>query len=351
MNRLPHSLLPHNLTKSSSYLGCNWCAAMKLCLIKRLCLLSFFSLLTACQFGVNYTGDQRCHRNVDSQITQQIVYVFDGQGRSTKLWLGLPKSKGKTPYIVFSHGAYSSPDRYEALLKPLVQAGYIVVAPWHIDSEDVEKKQTLTPEKNWFERRADIALLIAKPKLLKPYLKPLGLIIDTSSIGLLGHSYGGITVQAKAGAYVIDPADGKNKTEFDSRVRAVVAYSPPGAVPSFVKEDAWQNLRVPSMVVSGTKDILPGFIDNWREHLDSYYGAPAGQNWAFVGLDVDHYFGKRIGRLDTPDPKQSDAFELSLDTSILFMDAYLKSDDKAVECLILWSGNSENSPFFNLLKR
>jgi len=315
---------------------------MKYLLITFCCLA-----LTACQNGLvteqqaTKTSSELCSntiRNIPAEknsVNQQVINLADQEGRGLKVWLGLPevKEKAAKPYLVFSHGAFSSPERYEKLLKPFVQAGYIVAAPWHIDSEDIVKATPLTPQKNWIERRKDIAALLQETDLFDPYLKDQGVEIDLDSIGVFGHSYGGFTVQAFAGAYAVDPADGVNKTEYTNSVRAVLAYSPPGPIASFINDNAWQKLAAPSMVVSGDADVLPGFIDDWKLHLVSYETAPAGNNWAFIGVGADHYFGKQIGRLGTPDPNQIEAFDASITTSLAFMDFYLKDRQDALDCL------------------
>jgi len=65
-------------------------------------------------------------------------------------------------------------------------------------------------------------------------------------------------------------------------------------------------------VITGTADILPGFLDEWEMHTLPHQRAEAGQQWLWVGKDVDHYFGKLIGRLSNDASSQKDQFAEAL---------------------------------------
>jgi len=274
-----------------------------------------------------------CETSSQYTTNQTVINIESSSGKQIKVWLATPQTTGARPYVVFSHGAFSSPTRYQSLLLALAKAGYIVAAPWHLDSEEVKKELPITPAENWQDRLEGIRALLEEHELLEESLNSTGLSVNSELIGVAGHSYGGITAQYFAGAKVIDPADTKEKTERLNAVKAVLAYSPPGPIPGFIEKDAWSNLITPSFVITGTRDVLPGFLDDWKAHLAAHETSPDSNKWAFIGTGVDHYFGYQIGRLKTKDLTQKSAFDLSVKLSIQFLNSYVKGDQTAAECL------------------
>lgn len=122
-----------------------------------------------------------------------------------------------------------------------------------------------------------------------------------------GHSYGAFIAQVLAGATAIG-----EDVNVDRRIKGVIAYSPPGPLPGFIADDAWDGLSAPQLLITGTADVLPGFLDDWELHTLAYQRAEAGQQWLWVGKDVDHYFGKLIGRLSNDISPQKDQFAEAL---------------------------------------
>ena len=61
--------------------------------------------------------------------------VLNTDGRTVQHTLWQPERAGSYPLMVFSHGAFSAPQRYDALLSELAGMGFVVAAPLHIDSE------------------------------------------------------------------------------------------------------------------------------------------------------------------------------------------------------------------------
>lgn len=61
------------------------------------------------------------------------VTLHAGQ-RNIEVWAWQPDAVKGT--IIFSHGAFSAPWKYTALIDQWVDAGYAVYAPLHVDSTD-----------------------------------------------------------------------------------------------------------------------------------------------------------------------------------------------------------------------
>ena len=112
---------------------------------------------------------------------------------------------------------------------------------------------------------------------------------------VIGHSYGALIAQLVAGAKLDDAEDGPLLDNLP-RPAAVVAISPPGPVPGSISAMGWSEIEIPMLVTTGTTDILPGFIDDWRGHLTSYEAAQAQETYALIYEDMDHYMDGAYGR-------------------------------------------------------
>jgi predicted dienelactone hydrolase len=249
-------------------------------------------------------------------------------GRIVDVELLMPKRNGNYPLIIFSHGAFSSPDRYRAMLEPLASAGFIIMAPTHIDSEAKEGRNA-PPTKTWRTRNAEIAAMIDPPKELKQFLRSEGLRIRHKQRALMGHSYGALNALTLAGAQVRGP-DGKQVEPPSKTIRAVISWSPPGAMPSMANDKSWTTISSPSLTITGTADTLPGFIDDWTEHRQNYDHSRTAPKWLWVGEGVDHYFGGMFGRKRAASEQNKALFIRARATTLAFLDQVVR---KQKDCL------------------
>jgi predicted dienelactone hydrolase len=169
-----------------------------------------------------------------------------------------PPAKDKQPLVVLSHGAFGAARNYSWIAEKLARRGYVVAGVSHFGESFVYGPQTIDPSaalRPWhrpMDCSVSLDFLLAHPLFEG--------CIDHAAIGALGHSSGGATVIALAGA-VFDPramrhycqsddaredrgcgygtslpADARRRTESppaeatalyrDERVRAVVALDP-----------------------------------------------------------------------------------------------------------------------------
>lgn len=105
------------------------------------------------------------------------------------------RSGGPYPLVVLSHGFAITPGSYAWLAEHLASYGMVVVAPQHHESLD--------PSVLWrstVERPGDIrAVLTSVDEAVGPGGQLEGLI-DSETVAVMGHSYGGYTALAAAGA-------------------------------------------------------------------------------------------------------------------------------------------------------
>lgn len=267
-----------------------------------------------------------CAQRLAAPSQEIALSVAAEEGRSVPMTLFAPGEPGAYPLVAFSHGAFASPTRYRAMLAPLAAAGYIVVAPMHIDSEEFGSAERPSPLDTWNTRNLDMALALDPPSGILAALEQRGLTIDRERIAAVGHSYGAIIAQIPGGAVATGPdgtvADFRNET-----VDAVVGWSPPGEVPGMISGAGWKTLTVPTMTITGTTDILPGFIDNWEAHRASYEYAPAGERALWVGEGIDHYFGGMFGREKSASEDSQRLFQRALAVSVNYLDRKLARED------------------------
>ena len=236
-------------------------------------------------------------------ITPQIIRAQATDARQVEIRVFAPvRPKG---VLVFGHGASGSPDRYAALFARLNSAGYAVMAPVHVDSPQNPDHANYNLQTAFMERIADVRATARSAAERFPGIP----------VAAAGHSYGALFAQMQGGAlrYISDARA--------PEVRAVVSFSSPGIIPGLVQPAAaFTTLTVPSLTVTGTADVVPGFVSNWEDHLVAYRGAPAGGRYAFVLPGGEH--GLIVGGA-------SEQFERTVAVTILFLDAYLLGDARA----------------------
>ncbi|MEM6584330.1 MAG: hypothetical protein AAF692_01105, partial [Pseudomonadota bacterium] len=198
-----------------------------------------------------------------------------------------------------------------------------VLAPMHIDSEEYPRAEG-DPERpphpiTWATRTEDYALALDPPAAVTAALEGKGLKLDGERTIALGHSYGALIAQLPGGALAFEP-DGSQVDRRKADVDAVVGWSPPAAMPGFMANEGWSTLTAPSLTLTGTADILPGFVDDWKGHKASYDYAPEGARALWVGEGIDHYFGGVFGRVKPVSEKEQALFDRALATSLRFIE-------------------------------
>ncbi|MDJ0509456.1 MAG: alpha/beta hydrolase [Crocosphaera sp.] len=112
---------------------------------------------------------------------------------------------GKTPVVVVSHGLGSHPDDFKELGQQLASYGFLVAIPQHIGS-DKEKLESML--NNYSRQLYDLEDFINRPLDISYVLDDLERRNETEfsnrlnldKVGVLGHSFGGYTALALAGA-------------------------------------------------------------------------------------------------------------------------------------------------------
>ncbi|WP_044334092.1 alpha/beta hydrolase family protein [Sphingomonas hengshuiensis] len=191
--------------------------------------------------------------------------------RSTTLTLWRPAGSPRG-VLLFSTGHGSWPERYAAMVQALVADGYAVLAPLHVDSTRHPDRAKFDSRQGFFERIADMRATSAHAAKTFPDLP----------VAAMGHSYGALIALGMGGALAnLLPMR-------DARVGAVLAFSSPGAIPGLVRPGAYAALAVPTMLITGTRDLVEGFVTDPADHLQPIEQSPAGDKYALVIAGGEH---------------------------------------------------------------
>ncbi len=251
--------------------------------------------------------------------TQVPITTAGGRVSMVTLWKA-PRARGT---ILFSHGALSSPAKYDRIIFPWVAAGFDVWAPLHVDSTDHPDTKSFTGLTTWRARIEDMRALSAH--------------IGSGPRIAAGHSYGGLVALTLGGA-AADVPEGLAGPLNDPLVTAVVAFSPPAPIPGLISAAGYAKLAVPALIQTGDKDVALGKPpidpDSWKAHLSAYdLAATGGDRYALVLAGANHFFGGLICWLDQPGPPQTAQVETAGEISRLFIEAYGTKSAKARRAL------------------
>ncbi|MEM9008225.1 MAG: alpha/beta hydrolase [Cyanobacteria bacterium P01_F01_bin.86] len=264
-----------------------------------------------------------------------------------------------TPVIVFSHGVASGRNAFVYLAQHLASHGYAVVVPQH-DDDSQKYSQFLAG----VDRPPNPMTLISRPRDISLVLDELEQLAQTQqdyanlaidNVGVLGHSLGGFTVLAVAGAEFnfekiqqncslaernrpslnpsllvqCDLIALEDQAPFqlqDDRIRAVFALNPPTSL--FFGETGLAQIEIPTFLVASMADIvvpaIPEQIDayRWLQTNNRYLVAiENATHFTFLEGDLTEGALPLPSALLGPDPQQARPYLSAL--SLAFFNRHL----------------------------
>lgn len=215
-------------------------------------------------------------------------------GRRIKLRIRMPPGEARAPLLLYSPGLGSGISNGAAWCEAWRQAGFVVVTMAH----------PVTDDGLWDTRRSDLSENLGRALAGGQYtarvtdtkfviaqcLSSLGIgnRIDAERIGVAGHSYGAITVQALA-------VDAAKPSRNGARIKAVIALSP--GVITAANAQAMAAARLPFFCVTGDHDNFVTFSKGGHSRrlgvplanrLAVYQALPKGQKQLLVLARADH---------------------------------------------------------------
>ena len=121
--------------------------------------------------------------------------------------------------------------------------------------------------------------------------------IDITRVGMAGHSFGAVTIQALAGQLFAAGA-----AALDTRVKAAIAFSPSPSR-QLPDADSFGAITIPFMSVTGTADTVP-MLDRApaSDRMRPYAAMPVGAKYLLVLDKADHaiFNGHQLRRAAAP---------------------------------------------------
>ncbi len=281
-------------------------------------------------------------RPVSTQPVQHIDFTMHDQTRNRHIPLRiyLPSNSDSSPVVLFSHGLGGTRKGCTYLGNHWAARGYVSVFLQHPGSDDsvwkdrpagqrmVEMRKAASPQ-NFLFRVEDVPAVLDQLTVWNQMDgHELHRRLDMSRVGMSGHSFGARTTQAVSGqSYNL-----RNAQFTDSRIRAAIILSP-SSPRRGDPAGAFRSVRIPWMLMTGTKDISPIGGADLTSRLDVYPHLPAGGKYELVLHGAEHSaFTDRPlpGDTITRNPNHHRAI-IALSTA--FWDAYLREDNAALAWL------------------
>jgi hypothetical protein len=208
-----------------------------------------------------------------AESTTQVIVVDGGRQLTVRVWRPT-RARG---VVLFSHGGGADPQAYAPLTSAWADAGFLVLAPVHVESVAHPDRAKYNLQTAFGPRIADmraVSALAAREAPGKPVVAA-------------GHSYGSVFA-AMAGGGLRDRGGVR-----DPSVRGVAMLSSPGVQPGLITDQAYAGLETPLLLMTGDKDTVPGMVPDWRAHLRPFETSPAGDKLAVIRKSGDHNLGLR----------------------------------------------------------
>jgi len=270
-----------------------------------------------------------------------LVLHDEKRNKDVRVRIFYPVIAGKYPVIIFSHGAGGSDTCCESLTRHWATYGYITLQPIHDDSvvqrhssgdENARFPQAVREAlKNpalWESRPRDISFLLDSLAGLQKRVAGLNGKIDTSRIGVAGHSMGCYTAEAIAGA-LVDLPDHPGQNFSDPRAKAILCLSPQGPGQFGLTAHSFSNISLPFMGITGSLDNL-GPLANAAWHKIPFERSQPGDKYEVFIQGASHMSFISAETVNSARSSQAAAIlGYTNSASLAFWDAYLKDDPAA----------------------
>jgi dienelactone hydrolase len=264
----------------------------------------------------------------DDTVTLDVI----GEERTLPLRVIYPSAGGSCPVIVFSHGTFSSGQRYDLVADYWAVRGYVVILPDHVDAN-----YGIVPKKNedmfrvGRQRVADMTLIVDSLDEIERRIPKLAGRMDRQKLIAAGHSFGTQIAMLVTGLRMRNPTNGEVTEAGETRFELLVMLSDPGKM-TLMPAETWKGSSVPTFLSTGTEDY--GLMGDGRRAAEYQNEILSGDSEARVARYLllidrgDHYFGGLIHK-DTDGEPDREGLEIFNATSTAFLDAYAKNDEAA----------------------
>ncbi len=263
---------------------------------------------------INFANLPDLRQRGNFEVKQQMLTLTD-KSRKRNFYVDIYTPQGergnRTPVVIMSHGLGSKPEDFAEGAQNLASHGYVVALPQHIGSDahqiqallrGLSREVFLTDE--FIDRPLDISYVIDELERRNPTEFKGQLALDR--VGVFGHSFGGYTALAVAGAIIdfdyleqeCQVGRGRVNTALllqcralglkrkvynfrDQRIVAVLAHNPVNR--SIFGPQGLNQIQIPVLLGAGSYDPATPFIFEqldsftWLTHPDKYLVLQEGQ--------------------------------------------------------------------------
>ena len=274
--------------------------------------------------GVNFTERTI---EIDARIADENSGIRSREPFRVRLYLpqGLTKP---APVAILSHGFGSEPKSFDYLGKHLASYGIAAVSVEHIGSDSDYELEILEGAKKraiasseFIERPLDIHYVLDELERRNASDPNIKGTLDLDKIGAIGHSLGGYTTLALAGAEInverlrslcpnkkIDlnisllmQCRAKNlevkRKLTDSRVKGAIAISPIAS--GIFGKKSLSKIAIPTAIVSGSEDIIAPVV---QEQIYPFTWLTAKDKYLAMMIPGDHFSSSSLPRQKPADP-------------------------------------------------
>ncbi len=291
---------------------------------------------TACLQGASYDP-----LAVDPNFKpHELDLTVHATGGALPLRVYLPAQTAPAPVVLFSHGLGGSRNGNAFLGQHWAARGYVAVFIQHPGSdtsvwqdkpvaERMSSLQQAASLENFLRRIRDVhAVLDALASWNSESQNPLAGRLDLQEIGMSGHSFGAVTTEAVSGENF--PISGTKFT--DPRIKAAIAFSP-SAPRRGTPEEAFDSVKIPWLLMTGTKDNSPiGRVDA-ESRLAVYSALRGAPKYEVVLNNAEHSAFTDRALPGDREPRNPNHHRVMLALTTAFWDAYLRGDKDALAWL------------------
>ncbi len=272
---------------------------------------------------VDFNQMQDLRQRGESEVSKQTLSLFDWRrNRQFEADFYLPatvqenpQTENSIPIIVISHGLASERSRFEDLARHLASYGFAVAVPQHSGSDYqtlqdllIGKRTDIFDAKEFINRPLDVSYVLNHlERLNNTELKNQ---LNLEKVGVWGHSFGGYTALALAGATIdfeklqanctlenkiINPSMflqcralelPQDEYQFrDPRVKAVVVLNPVNS--GILGELGLSQVSIPVMMGASSGDLLAPAV---LEQIETFTWLTTSNRYLVVKRGDNHFF-------------------------------------------------------------
>ena len=254
------------------------------------------------------------------------------ENREMSLRIVYPDQGGPYPIIVFSHGTFSSSDKYNLVVEFWAERGYVVILPNHLDANyGIIPSKTEDMIRIIHTRISDMSFILDNLDAIEGQNPGLKGKLNRNQIIAAGHSIGTQVVLVNTGQRIRNPTNNYVTESSEDRFMAAVMLSDPGKM-SMMPDDTWKGGSAPTFLSTGSEDYgLMGDGRREAEYQNEILTLPdesTGDKYLLLIERGDHYFGGLIHR-DVDKAPDYDGLAIFNAASLAFMDAHTRDAKSA----------------------